>query len=183
MEVQACPELSRREREHQHPIFKCKLGFLFKFLCLFLFETALYDIMKPFLILQLRPIDLASDNEFDAFLHYGDIAEHQVHRIRMDKRGIPDINIEDYSGIIIGGGPSNVSDTEKEKHDYQKRFETDLFKLLEEVFKRDVPVLGNCYGIGAIAKFMGGEVSKEKYSEGIGAVEIELNEMVRLMFY
>jgi GMP synthase (glutamine-hydrolysing) len=132
--------------------------------------------MKPFLILQLRPIDLASNNEFAAFLHYGELLEQQTHRIRMDKEGIPRLNLSDYSGVIIGGGPSNVSDDEQEKHEYQKRFEADLFRLLDEVFKRDVPVLGNCYGIGAISKFMGTEVSKKRYSEGIGAVEIELNE-------
>lgn len=132
--------------------------------------------MKPFLILQLRPIDEAADNEFAAFLKYGELLESQTYRIRMEKGGIPKLNLRDYSGIIIGGGPSNASDDELEKLDYQKRFEADLFQLLEEVVTIDFPVLGNCYGISAIAKFMGAEVSKKKYSEALGAVEISLNE-------
>lgn len=132
--------------------------------------------MKPFLILQLRPIDLASDNEFSAFLHYGELTEQEVHRVRMEKEGIPEINLGDYSGIIIGGGPSNVSDDEEKKHDYQKRFEVDLNRLLEKVFEEDFPILGNCYGIGALIKYQGGKISKEKYSEGVGAVEVELTE-------
>lgn len=132
--------------------------------------------MKPFLILQLRPIDLASDNEFSAFLQYGRLTEHEVHRVRMEKEGIPEINLCDYSGIVLGGGPSNVSDDEDKKHEYQKRFETDLNGLLDKVFEEDFPILGSCYGIGALLKYQGGEVSKEKYSERVGVVEIELTE-------
>lgn len=132
--------------------------------------------MKPFLILQLRPLDLASNDEFSAFLQYGGLRTHEVHRVRMDKESIPEINLDDYSGIIIGGGPSNVSDHEEEKPDYQKRFEEELNKLLDKVFEEDFPILGNCYGMGALLKYQGGEVSKEKYSEDIGAVEIKLTE-------
>ena len=128
------------------------------------------------MILQLRPIDLASDNEYSAFLRYGGLAKHEVHRVRMEKEGIPDINLGDYSGIVIGGGPSNISDDEEIKYDYQKRFEASLNSLFDKVFENDFPVLGTCYGIGALNNYQGGEVSKEKYSEGIGAVEIELSE-------
>ena len=130
--------------------------------------------MKPFLILQLRPIDLASDSEYEAFLKYGGLLDHEAHRVRMEKEGIPKININDYSGIIIGGGPSNVSDNQEQKEAYQKRFEKDLNKLFATVFEHDFPVLGVCYGIGAINKYRGGIVSKEKYSEEVGATEIEL---------
>ena len=98
--------------------------------------------MKPFLILQLRPIDLASDNEFEAFLNYSELSKHEVERIRMEKEMIPDINLNDYSGIILGGGPSNVSDDEDKKHTYQKQFELNLNKLLDKVFENDFPFLG-----------------------------------------
>jgi GMP synthase (glutamine-hydrolysing) len=132
--------------------------------------------MKPFLLLQLRPIDLASDNEYFAFLRYGGLAEYEVHRVRMEKESIPDINLDDYSGILLGGGPSNISDDKEVKYGYQKRFERELNKLFDEVFEKDFPILGTCYGIGALNKHQGGEVSKDKYSEGIGAVEVELSE-------
>jgi len=135
--------------------------------------------MKPFLILQLRPIDLASDNEFSAILQYGGLEEHDVHRVRMEKDGIPDIDLGDYSGIVLGGGPSNVSDDEEIKQVYQKLFEGDLNRLLDKIFNEDFPILGTCYGIGALAQYQGGIVSKEKYSEGIEAVEIELTEVGR----
>ncbi len=45
--------------------------------------------MKPFLLLQLRPIDLASDKEFLSFLQYGGLRERDLQRVRMEKEGIP----------------------------------------------------------------------------------------------
>jgi len=132
--------------------------------------------VKPFLILQLRPIDLASDNEFEAFLNYSELSKHEVERIRMEKEMIPDINLNDYSGIILGGGPSNVSDGEDKKHTYQKQFELNLNKLLDKVFENDFPFLGTCYGMGALVKHQEGKVSKEKYAEDVGAVKINLTE-------
>ena len=130
--------------------------------------------MKPFLLLQLRPIDLASENEFEAFLNYGSLESQNVYRVRMDKEDILDIDLNNYSGLIIGGGPSNVSDKESEKQEYEKRFENDLNHLLDEAIELDFPVLGCCYGIGVLNKHQGGIVSTEKYAEGVGAVEIEL---------
>ena len=50
--------------------------------------------MKPFLLLQLRPIDQASDKEFEAFLKYGELKEEDVVRIRMEKEGIPEIKLD-----------------------------------------------------------------------------------------
>lgn len=132
--------------------------------------------MKPFLILQLRPENEASDNEFTAFLKYGELTEGEAHRIRMEKEGVPEIDLSDYSGIILGGGPSNVSDKIELKSDYEIKFENELNHLLDKIFKDDFPFLGVCYGIGAVNKFKGGLVSKEKYSEPVGTVEIELTE-------
>ena len=132
--------------------------------------------MKPFLILQLRPIDLAADNEFSSFLHYGGVKEHEVHRVRMEKESILKINLDDYSGIILGGGPSNVSDDEDKKYSYQRKFEVELNVLLNKVFETDFPMLGTCYGIGALVRHQGGKVSKENYSEDVGVINIELTE-------
>lgn len=130
--------------------------------------------MKPFLLLQLRPIDAAADNEYEAFLKYGGLEENQVRRVRMEKEGVPDVNLNDYSGIIEGGGPSNVSDPIEKKTAAQIRFEKELIPFYDEIFKNDFPFFGACYGIGSLAKYTGTEVSREKYSEPPGAVVIEL---------
>lgn len=131
--------------------------------------------MKPFLILQLRPIDLASDNEYEAFLNYGQLTKLEVERVRMEKEGIPNIDLSSYSGIILGGGPSNVSDDEHKKFPYQKKFELKLSKLLDKVFEMDFPFLGTCYGMGALVKHRGGIVSTAKYAESVGVVKVNLS--------
>ena len=132
--------------------------------------------MKPFLILQLRELDEAANGEFRAFLDYGGLQQADVQRIRMESESLSTINPLDYSGIIIGGGPSNVSDAEDIKPEFQRRFESELAMLYEVVFAHDIPFLGSCYGLGSIIKYAGGTVSKENYSEEVGATQIKLNE-------
>lgn len=131
---------------------------------------------KPFLILQLRPEDAASDDELAAFIRFGGLAEHEVHRVRMDKESIPEVDLADYSGVIVGGGPSNVSDPDEKKSQVQKRFEAELHELLDKIIENDFPYLGACYGLGFLAKYLGGEVAKGRYSEGVGAVTVNLTE-------
>lgn len=135
--------------------------------------------MKPFLILQLRPLDAACENELQAILKYGEIKEGEYKQIRMEQEGIPELDLKEYAGIIIGGGPSNVSDPEESKSQFQINFEADLQKLYAKVFKIDFPLLGTCYGVGSVADFLGCEVSRENYGESPGAVDIFLTEEAR----
>lgn len=132
--------------------------------------------MKPFLVLQLRNNDQASDNEFEAILRFGQLSPDEVHRIRMEQSGIPLLSLGDYAGVIVGGGASNVSDGEKDKPSNQKRFEKDLDGLLDEIVEHDIPYLGACYGFGALAQHQNGIVAKGKYAESVGAVTITLSE-------
>lgn len=132
--------------------------------------------MKPVLLLQLRPVNAASDNEYEAFLKYGGLSEKEVHRVRMEQEGIPDINLDDYAAIIEGGGPSNVSDPIEKKSAAQIRFEKELIPLYDQIFEKDFPFLGACYGIGSLANYVGTTVSREKYAEAPGAVDIQLSE-------
>src|SRR5579884_2110874 len=128
---------------------------------------------KPFLILQLRPEKETSDNELEAFIHFGRIENFE--RRRIDQQVLGKVDLNKYSGVIIGGGPSNVSDKEESKSDNQKRFEDELDDLLDQIIETDFPFLGACYGIGILARHVGGMVSKN-HPEGAGAVEISLTE-------
>ncbi|MEV6774042.1 glutamine amidotransferase [Nocardia sp. NPDC051030] len=125
-------------------------------------------MFKPFLLLQLRPEDAASDDEYRAVLRAGGLADGELRRVRMDQ-GMPDLELEDYSGVIVGGGPSNVSSPEDRKYDYQQRFEPGLRKLVGEIAARDFPYLGACYGLGILAEVIGGKVSDARYGETAGA--------------
>lgn len=129
---------------------------------------------KPFLVLQLRPEAEASDNEFEALLAKGGFEAHEAHRIRLDCENLPaDLNVEDFAGVIVGGGPGCVSDTPSEKSVIEKRIEDAVLGLMPAIVENDVPFMGCCYGIGILAYHLGGTVSKARYGEPVGAVVCE----------
>jgi len=134
--------------------------------------------MKPFLLLQHRYLDEASDNEYKAILHHGSLNSEELVRIRMESESILTINPTDYCGIITGGGPANISDSDSEKPSAQLRFETEMNMLYHTIFKYDIPYLGMCYGMGSITKYLGGNVSKKRFSEPVGSVNIQLEQHI-----
>lgn len=132
---------------------------------------------KPFLILQLRPETEAADGEFQAFLDKGDLDQDEVTRIRLDQQSLPnDLDLADYAGVIVGGGPGCVSDPEESKPVSEKQIETAILGLMPAITANDVPFMGCCYGIGILAHHLGAEVSKKKYSEPVGPSHCQLTE-------
>lgn len=128
--------------------------------------------MKPFLILQLRPETEAADDEFAAFVKKGGIDPACVQRIRLDQEELPkDLDLSDYAGVIVGGGPGCISDDPATKDPVEARIEAEILGLMPEITNKDIPFLGCCYGIGILAHHLGTEVSKKRYSEPVGAVE------------
>jgi len=126
--------------------------------------------MKPFLILQLRPETEASDDEYQAILAKGGLVPDQTHRIRLDQDPIPQgLLLDDYSGVIVGGGPGCISDPEDKKSPVEKRIEQAVLGLMPEITTKDFPFMGCCYGIGILAHHLGAGVNKARYSEDVGA--------------
>lgn len=133
--------------------------------------------MKPFLILQLRPETEAADSEFNAILKQGHLTPNDVHRIRLDQNPeVSHLNLDDYSGTIVGGGPGCVSDPDQSKDPEEKAIERAVMSLMPEITERDLPYLGCCYGIGILGHFVGGQVNKQNFSEPVGAVDCTLTE-------
>ena len=131
--------------------------------------------MKPVLILQLRPEDEASDGEFRAFLEKGGLREDQVVRIRMEQGALPeDFSLDDYSAVIVGGGPGCVSDDPETRDPIEARAEAELLGLMPEITAQDKPFLGCCYGIGLLGHHLGGDVSKRRYGEPVMAVSCDV---------
>ncbi|MEP1209276.1 MAG: glutamine amidotransferase [Rhizobiaceae bacterium] len=131
--------------------------------------------MKPFLILQLRSETEASDDEYQAMLDKGGLEAAQTVRIRLDQQPIPDdLDLQDYAGVIVGGGPGCVSDPEAEKPEMEKRIEDAILGLMPAITQSDIPYMGCCYGIGILAHHLGADVSKAKFGEEVGAVECTL---------
>ena len=129
--------------------------------------------MKPFLLLAIRAEDAAADNEYESFLAYAGLGERDLRRVRLERRPLGDVDLQDWSGILLGGGPFNASDPEGSKSVVQRRVEADLRGLLDWVITVDFPFLGACYGIGTLGGHQGAVVDR-RYAEPIGAVPITL---------
>jgi GMP synthase (glutamine-hydrolysing) len=129
--------------------------------------------VKPFLLLGVRADDAAADDEYAAFLRFSGLDESELRRFRLEKEPLGDVKLTDWSGVILGGGPFNVSDPPSWKSPVQQRVEADLHRLVSAVVEADYPFLGACYGIGTLGGHQGALIDRQ-YAEPVGAVEIEL---------
>jgi GMP synthase (glutamine-hydrolysing) len=131
------------------------------------------NVSKPFLILQLRPENDTSDSEFGAILKYGGLDEKDVCRMRIENTGIPELSLADYSAIIVGGSPFDISTPEDEKSAIQKKIETDFKHLLDRIVSNDFPFLGACSGSGLLGSYLKTPISSQ-YAEPVGSAIISL---------
>ncbi len=134
--------------------------------------------MKKFLLLQSRPEDEASDNEFESICALGGLDPELVHRIRMDRGELPRLNLDEYAAVLMGGGPANFAYSDEQKDSYQKELEPWLFELFGRIVKEDKPFLGVCLAFSLAVKYLGGDVSF-KYGEPIHAATIMLTAEAR----
>ncbi|MFG1924305.1 glutamine amidotransferase [Cryptosporangium sp. NPDC048952] len=129
--------------------------------------------MKPFLLLATRADDAAADEEYAAFLRFSGLDERDLRRHRLERTPLGDVDLDDWSGILLGGGPFNVSDPAAKKTPVQNRVEAELSALIERIVDADFPFLGACYGIGTLGGSQGALVDRT-YSEPVGAVEVSV---------
>lgn len=134
--------------------------------------------MKPFLLLATREDDTVADSEHAAVLRYGGLDPEDLVRVRLERDPLPHLDLDDFSGVVVGGSPFCTSDPEEEKSPVQRRVEGELSGLLDRVLARDVPFLGACYGIGTLGVHTGGVVDRT-YGEAIGTVPVTLTDAGR----
>lgn len=125
----------------------------------------------PFLLLSVRPEDRAADEEYAAMRRFTGLHEAGLRRIQLDREPLPRLKLDEYSGLLLGGGPFNYTDSVKSP--VQQRVEADIFGLLAEVVERDFPFLGCCYGIGALGTQIGAGLDRS-HAEPISSVAISL---------
>ncbi|WP_431803990.1 glutamine amidotransferase [Microbacterium sp. bgisy203] len=127
--------------------------------------------MKPFLLLATRAEDVPADEEYALFRRYAGLAEHQLVRHRLEAEPLGDIDLDDWSGIFVGGGPFNASDPPEKKSAVQHRVEAEISALLDAVIARDFPFFGACYGIGTVGTHEGAVIDGT-YREPISVIEV-----------
>jgi GMP synthase (glutamine-hydrolysing) len=134
--------------------------------------------VKPFLFLGTRAEDDVARQEYDAVLAGSGLRPDELVRVRLEQGPLGEVDLAGWSGIILGGGPFNVSDPEDAKSPAQRRVEADLGGLAERVVATDFPFLGACYGIGVLGGLGGGLVDR-RFGEPIGALPVRLTKAGR----
>jgi len=129
--------------------------------------------MRPFLLLSIRAEPEAADNEYESFLRFTGLDERDLPRVNLADTELPAVSLDDWSGIVLGGGPWTASDPEGSKSEAQRRAEKGLTALLDDVVAADFPFLGACYGIGTLGIHQGGLVDRS-WPEPVGPLAVRL---------
>jgi GMP synthase (glutamine-hydrolysing) len=132
--------------------------------------------VRPFLLLATRAEDLAADEEYEAFLRFGELDASRLERRRLEAEPLGEVDFAQYAGIILGGSPFTVSDEEKSQA--QVRVEAELAELTGRAIAEDFPFLGACYGIGIIGTAIGATVDGT-YGEAVSAPLVSLTDAGR----
>ncbi|MBI3216897.1 MAG: glutamine amidotransferase [Mycobacterium sp.] len=127
----------------------------------------------PFLLLSIRAEDEAADDEYRAMQRFTGLDESGLRRIRLTHQPMGHVDLAGLSGIILGGGPYNISDAPTAKSATQQRAESELLELLGRVVEADFPFLGCCYGVGTLGSVIGATIDRA-HSEPVGAVTVAL---------
>lgn len=129
--------------------------------------------MRPFLLIATRPEDDAALAEYEAVRRFSGLAPEQLVHIQLDRAPLPPIDLEEISGIIVGGSPYTTSDPDEEKSEDQRRAERELGELLDRVVEADFPFFGACYGVGTLGVHQGARVDRE-HGEPVGGITVHL---------
>ena len=136
------------------------------------------SVDAPFLLLSIRGEDEAADDEYRAVVRFAGLQATDVHRISLTQKPLGTVDLSDWSGIILGGGPYNVSDPQEAKSATQQRVETELLGLIGRIVDTDFPFLGCCYGVGTLGSVIGADIDRT-YPEPVGGMAITVTEAGR----
>jgi GMP synthase (glutamine-hydrolysing) len=129
-------------------------------------------VAKPFLLLSIRAEPAAADDEHDAFSRFLGVSD--LPRVQLGVDDL-DVRLDDWAGILLGGGAFTFSDPVESKTAEQVKAERDLVRLLDDVVAADFPFLGACYGIGTLGTHQGGRVDRE-HPEPVGPLSVTLTD-------
>lgn len=126
-------------------------------------------------MLSVRPEDIAADDEYAAMLRCAGLDEQHLRRVRLDRDRLDAFAVDDWSGVVLGGGPFQVSDPHDAKPAVQRHVESDIARVLDQVVARDSPFLGACYGIGVLGQHQGAVIDRA-FGEPVGAIRIKVTD-------
>lgn len=128
---------------------------------------------RPFLLLSTRPEDEAAAEELASFTAGMRLEEGAVEQRRVESAPLGEVDLDAYSGVLLGGSPFNNSDLVKSQN--QLRVEREIGTLVREIIDRDFPLMGACYGIGTVGTLIGATLGSE-YAEEAGLIQVSVTE-------
>lgn len=133
---------------------------------------------RPFVLLATRAEDRPADEEYELFLRFTGLPPERLRRIRLERDPLPALDLDEVSGILVGGSPFNASDPPERKSAVQRRVEAEMAALVDDVVARDLPFLGACYGVGTLGTHLGAPIDGT-FAEPISVVDVTLTEAGR----
>ncbi|MFB3980181.1 glutamine amidotransferase [Microbacterium proteolyticum] len=129
---------------------------------------------RPFVLLATRAQDGPADEEYALFLRFTGLPPERLRRVRLEREPMPEIDLDEVSGILVGGSPFNASDPWERKSAVQRRVEAEMAALVDEVVARDAPFLGACYGVGTLGTHLRAPIDGT-FAEPISVVDVTLS--------
>lgn len=130
---------------------------------------------SQFLVLTTRTDDATVAQELDSLAKLGGLPPEQMAHFRLESAPLPELDIRQYRGVILGGSPFNASTPRAQRSQIQLRVESDLRRVVEQVTAYDHPFLGLCYGVGVMTTFHRGVIDST-YAEPAGPSQIILSD-------
>ncbi|RNE49180.1 glutamine amidotransferase [Corynebacterium alimapuense] len=134
------------------------------------------DTSRPFLLISTRPEDEAAAAELISFREKMELDDTGLIQHRLESQPLNDLNLDEWSGILLGGSPFNASDAWKTP--LQLRVEADLARLMNQVIAEDFPMFGACYGVGTVGTAIGANID-DTFGEKPRVIEVGLTEKGR----
>ncbi|MFT4213520.1 MAG: GMP synthase [Microbacterium sp.] len=131
--------------------------------------------MVPLVYVCARPQQGAAQAEYESFRRAMRLDESALERWDLVNDPWPTDAATRWRGAVVGGSPFNVADPESSKTAGQRRIEADLSTLAHAAARGELAALFTCYGIGAAARALGGEVTRA-CPEDTGPATVTLTE-------
>ena len=134
---------------------------------------------RPFLVAGCRPDGILARDELASMKAIGALEDKDLHALPLVDAASPhpasDIDLDQYSGVIITGSPFGFEHPHDEKTDEHLRVEERIDALAAILLERDFPTFGICFGIQSLARASGAPLV-HGFSEDLQAPEITLTE-------
>ncbi|QPK82388.1 glutamine amidotransferase [Corynebacterium qintianiae] len=128
---------------------------------------------RPFLLISTRPEADAAAAELASFSETMKVPIDAIEQRRVESAPLGEVELANYSGVILGGSPFN--NTDLAKSELQLRVEREIGTLVADIIDRDFPLMGACYGIGAVGTAIGARLGNE-FAEDAGAVMLSVSD-------